>query len=53
MPLSNVSFAEAAGRVRAVAVPMDPERPSGNGADAASDNGARARRSRGGVPAAR
>jgi excinuclease ABC subunit A len=44
VPLSNVSFAEAAGRVRAVAIPIDPERPSGNGAG---------RRSRGGVPAAR
>jgi excinuclease ABC subunit A len=44
VPLSDVSFAEAAGRVRAVAIPIDPERPSGNGAG---------RRSRGGVPAAR
>jgi excinuclease ABC subunit A len=44
VPLSNVTFAEAAGRVRAVAVPIDPERPSGNGAG---------RRSRRGVPAAR
>jgi excinuclease ABC subunit A len=45
VPLSDVSFAEAAGRVRAVAVPFDPERTPGNGAGA--------RRSRRGVPAAR
>jgi excinuclease ABC subunit A len=45
VPLSDVSFAEAAGRVRAVAVPIDPE--------AAPTNGSRSRRSRGGVPAAR
>ena len=45
VPLSDVSFAEAAGRVRAVAVPLDPER--------APSNGAASRRSRGGVPAAR
>jgi hypothetical protein len=45
VPLSDVSFAEAAGRVRAVAVPLDPER--------APSNGAGSRRSRGGVPAAR
>jgi excinuclease ABC subunit A len=31
VPLSGVSFAEAAGRVRAVAVPIDPEVPAGNG----------------------
>jgi ABC-type uncharacterized transport system ATPase subunit len=38
VPLSNVTFAEAAGRVRAVAVPIDPEdtaaQASGNGAGA-------------------
>ena len=38
VPLSNVTFAEAAGRVRAVAVPIDPEAAtspaSGNGAGA-------------------
>jgi excinuclease ABC subunit A len=48
VPLSDVSFAEAAGRegrVRAIAVPIDPEQ--------APTNGSRARRSRGGVPAAR
>ena len=32
VPLSDVSFAEAAGRVRAVAVPMDHEHDGGNGA---------------------
>jgi excinuclease ABC subunit A len=31
VPLSDVSFAEAAGRVRAIAVPIDPEVPAGNG----------------------
>ncbi|MEO5704099.1 MAG: excinuclease ABC subunit UvrA [Candidatus Limnocylindrales bacterium] len=47
VPLSDVTFAEAAGRVRAVAVPLDPEAASlGNG------NGAVKRPSRGGVPAA-
>ena len=45
VPLSDVTFAEAAGRVRAVAVPMDPE--ATNGHEAAG------KRSRGGVPAAR
>jgi hypothetical protein len=45
VPLSDVTFAEAAGRVRAVATPSDHETASGNGAAA--------RRSRGGVPAAR
>ncbi len=45
VPLSDVSFAEAAGRVRAVAIPMDPESPNGNGT--------KVRRTRGGVPAAR
>jgi excinuclease ABC subunit A len=45
VPLSDVTFAEAAGRVRAVAVPIDPEQP-------APTNGS-SRRSRGGVPAAR
>ena len=52
VPLSDVSFAEAAGRVRAVAVPIDPELPDG---EASNGNGAsgRARRSRRGVPAAR
>ncbi len=38
VPLSNVTFAEAAGRVRAVAVPIDPEQATaqdtGNGAAA-------------------
>jgi excinuclease ABC subunit A len=51
VPLSNVTFAEAAGRgapVRAVAVPIDPET-----AAAADGNGASAKRSRRGVPAAR
>ena len=52
VPLSDVSFAEAAGRVRAVAVPIDPDAvtpgaTNGNGASA------RGRRTRGGVPAAR
>jgi excinuclease ABC subunit A len=48
VPLSNVSFAEAAGRsVRAVAAPIDPETHEGNGASAGR------RRSRGGVPAVR
>ena len=32
VPLSDVSFAEAAGRVRAVAVPMDHDYDGGNGA---------------------
>ncbi len=56
VPLSDVTFAEAAGRgagsVRAVAVPIDPETPA---AGASNGNGAssRGRRSRGGVPAAR
>jgi excinuclease ABC subunit A len=47
VPLSDVSFAEAAGRsaVRAVAVPIDPDEPT--------TNGSRRRTSRGGVPAAR
>jgi excinuclease ABC subunit A len=45
VPLSDVTFAEAAGRVRAVAVPIDPEQP-------VPTNGS-SRRSRGGVPAAR
>ena len=53
VPLSNVTFAEAAGRVRAVAVPIDPEdttgQASGNGAGA-KRAGARAGRK---VPAAR
>ncbi|HET9852958.1 MAG TPA: excinuclease ABC subunit UvrA [Candidatus Limnocylindrales bacterium] len=59
VPLSDVSFAEAAGRsaVRAVAVPIDPDgrdRADSPG-DAAepSTNGTRRRASRGGVPAAR
>ena len=52
VPLSNVTFAEAAGRVRAVAVPMDPEAVPSNG-EATNGNGATGRRSRGGVPAAR
>jgi hypothetical protein len=49
VPLSDVTFAEAAGRVRAVAVPLDPEAAPGstNGREAA------ARRGRRGVPAAR
>ncbi len=52
VPLSDVSFAEAAGRVRAVAVPIDPEAGT---SDATNGNGpsARGRRTRGGVPAAR
>jgi excinuclease ABC subunit A len=45
VPLSDVSFAEAAGRIRAVAVPIDPDAPP--------SNGARSKRSRGGVAAAR
>ena len=32
VPLSDVTFAEAAGRVRAVAMPIDPEAGSANGA---------------------
>src|SRR5262249_45272939 len=58
VPLSNVSFAEAAGRsgpaVRAVAVPIDPEvvaaTPSSSNGNGASGSG---KRSRSGVPAAR
>ncbi len=52
VPLSDVSFAEAAGQVRAVAVPTDPDVGA---ADATNGNGAsaRGRRTRGGVPAAR
>ncbi|HEX2626193.1 MAG TPA: hypothetical protein VHL56_04755, partial [Candidatus Limnocylindrales bacterium] len=67
VPLSNVSFAEAAGRsgqpVRAVAVPIDPEAmvsaaSNGNGASGAgkgAGNGASGagKRTRSGVPAAR
>ena len=58
VPLSNVTFAEAAGRVRAVAVPLDTEAPvaagdAGASAGATNGNGAGSRRSRGGVPAAR
>jgi hypothetical protein len=57
VPLSDVSFAEAAGRIRAVAIPIDPEATPGPeaGADAANGSGAsgRGRRSRRGVPAAR
>ena len=49
VPLSDVSFAEAAGRVRAVAIPIDPEAAAGNG----TVNAEAGRRSRGGVPAAR
>jgi excinuclease ABC subunit A len=45
VPLSDVTFAEAAGRIRAVAAPTDHEASNGNGA-------AR-RQSRGGVGAAR
>jgi excinuclease ABC subunit A len=55
VPLSNVSFAEAAGRsVRAVAVPIDPEAAL-TGAVSANGNGASgsSKRSRSGVPAAR
>ena len=64
VPLSNVSFAEAAGRsVRAVAVPIDTEAmAAGSGAGATASNGkgasangasGSAKRSRSGVPAAR
>src|SRR6185503_4231597 len=41
VPLSDISFAEAAGRVRAVAVPMDPEAIAANGAGAPARNGGR------------
>jgi hypothetical protein len=52
VPLSNVSFAEAAGRgaVRAVAVPIDPEAVASTTGNGASGSGRRTRR---GVPAAR
>jgi ABC-type uncharacterized transport system ATPase subunit len=55
VPLSDVSFAEAAGRAgrRAVAVPIDREAmASGNGANGNGSTGT-AKRSRSGVPAAR
>src|SRR5437870_5210994 len=44
VPLSDVSFAEAAGRVRAVAVPMDHAADAGNGAGAIGAGTKRARR---------
>jgi len=54
VPLSDVTFAEAAGRVRAVAVPFDPEAEAGaTGNGIANGNGSSAKRSRRGVPAAR
>jgi excinuclease ABC subunit A len=40
VPLSDVSFAEAAGRVRAVAVPMDHDHDAGNGAGKGVHKGA-------------
>jgi energy-coupling factor transporter ATP-binding protein EcfA2 len=55
VPLSDVSFAEAAGRVRAVAIPIDPDAPpdASNGHDAGNGASGRGRRTRRGVPAAR
>jgi len=52
VPLSDVSFAEAAGRVRAVAVPMDHDGPAADGAEAGNGTGSKSR-SRRKVAAAR
>ncbi len=51
VPLSDVTFAEAAGRVRAVASPASHEEPAGNGTS--NGNGAAARTSRRKVAATR
>ena len=60
VPLSDVSFAEAAGRIRAVAVPMDHDEPDAaadaehdGGRDAANGNGSGRKGSRRKVAATR
>ncbi|MEO8272518.1 MAG: excinuclease ABC subunit A, partial [Chloroflexota bacterium] len=40
VPLSDVTFAEAAGRVRAVASPASHDEPNGNGRSSGAGNGA-------------